>query len=121
MCNHAFVLLSPTQTIPKRNVEIQVCEYLLQCWCQASRARPGPTQARWDCLSCLCTLEEGDDWKNKSMGIRINRRMGNLHWDGREGWYNSVVTEGIPATFRKDMEAPPLEAEFSQPDSCASA
>lgn len=59
------------------------------------RAGPGPTQARWNCLSSLCTLEEGDDWKDKSMGIGINMRMSNLHWDGRAGWYNSIVTKDL--------------------------
>lgn len=29
------------------------------------------------------------------MGIGINMRMSNLHWDGRAGWYNSIVTKDL--------------------------
>lgn len=29
------------------------------------------------------------------MDIGINMRMGNLHWDGREEWYNSVATKDM--------------------------
>lgn len=38
------------------------------------------------------------------MGIGINMRMGNLHWDGRAGWYNSIVTKDL--AFLLALEKP---------------